>query len=320
MRKLKVVLASVLIMLLLFGSVFCVIYFTKRDNKAKVVTTIFPIYDICREILGSSEDIKLIQNNGSDMHSYEMSINDMVAISNAELFVCIGRENGIDKILERYEDTNSVKLLDHVIGLEESSEHLVEGSDHDHEHDHVHQEGVVYDEHIWLSVKNAIKMSEVLTEELVEIFPERKDVIYANSNSYIDKLMSIESKYSELCMNAEEKLVVADRFPFLYLTHDYNMDYFAVFSGCSDETQANFETITKVVDYINQNNVQYIFVCESSNGEIANQILTHEECREGVQILILNSMQSISRKNLADSSILNIYEKNYNELVKVFGL
>lgn len=316
MRKLKIVLAIILMTILLGGTGFSVIYFTKKEEKSKIVTTIFPIYDICREILGGGEDIKLIQDNGSDMHSYEMSINDMISISNADLFICIGRENGIDEILHKYENTDSIKLLDHVTALEESSEHLVNGDEHDHEHDHEHDDGAIYDEHIWLSVKNIIAITNVLSEKLVAIYSEKEDLIKDNTQNYLSKLQSLETKYDELCSNTNKKLVVADRFPFLYLTHDYNMDYFAVFSGCSDETQANFDTITKVVDYINENNIDYIFICETSNGNIANQVLTHEDCREGVEMLTLNSMQSVSKKQLTSTSILKIFENNYNELYK----
>jgi len=318
MRKLKVVLAIILIILMLTSGVYCVIYFTKKDVKAKVVTTIFPIYDICREIMGSSEDIILIQDNGMDMHSYEMSVNDIVSISNAELFLYIGKENDVDKILasNNNDKLNILKMMDCVTVLEESNENIVEGEHHDHSHDHEHHEGASLDEHIWLSVKNIIKMSESIKDKLIGVFPDKQDLINGNYKNYIEKLTVLEQDYSSLCENTDKKFVVTDRFPFLYLTHDYSMDYFAVFSGCSDETQASASTILDVVDYINTYNVDYVFVTETSNKEIANSVINNSSCREGVQILELNSCQFVPHEDLETVSLYDIMKNNLETLTK----
>ena len=268
--------------------------------------------------MGSSRDILLIEDNGMDMHSYEMSINDVVAISNADVFIYIGRESGVDDILslDKNKNLNTLKLLDHVVALEESSNNIVVGDEHDHDHDHEHHENAIYDEHIWLSVKNLIVMTEAIRDKLLEVFPDNLETINSNSGKYIDKLLKLENSYAQVCQNTDKKFVVADRFPFLYLTHDYSMDYFAVFSGCSDETQASPSTITEVIDYINNNSVDYIYVLESSNQKIANQVVCNRDCRAGVQVLVLNSCQYVTNRNLDSVSLYDIMENNLEMLKK----
>ena len=79
--------------LLLGGVVFSVVYLTKKDREAKVITTIFPVYDICREIMGDDDELMLLEDNGSDMHSFTPTASDIAAISNAELFIYVGGES-----------------------------------------------------------------------------------------------------------------------------------------------------------------------------------------------------------------------------------
>ena len=100
------------------------------------------------------------------------------------------------------------------------------------------------------------------------------------------------------------------------MTHDYSMDYFAVYSGCSDETQASPSTITKVIDYINEFNCDYVFVLEGSDKRIANQIVSNSMCKKNVEILILNSCQFVPVKDLNKISLFNVMSENLVKLKK----
>lgn len=66
------------------------------DGKLKVVTTIFPEYDWVKEIAGdkaSNMDPTMLLDNGVDLHSYQPTSDDILKISDCDLFVYVGGES-----------------------------------------------------------------------------------------------------------------------------------------------------------------------------------------------------------------------------------
>ncbi len=55
----------------------------------RVVTTIFPVYDFVRAVAGDSgkADITLLLRAGAEIHSYDPSPKDIIAIQEADLFI-----------------------------------------------------------------------------------------------------------------------------------------------------------------------------------------------------------------------------------------
>ena len=63
---------------------------TNQTDKLSIVTTIFPEYDWVREILGEKADnaeITMLLDNGVDLHSYQPTADDIVKISDCDLFI-----------------------------------------------------------------------------------------------------------------------------------------------------------------------------------------------------------------------------------------
>ena len=200
--------------------------------------------------------------------------------------------------------------MDVVNKVEESNENISQ-SGHDHEHEHEHEEGeVAYDEHIWLSIKNMITATEYISAELIKVFPERTEIIKENSTAYLEELNALESEYNEALSNKETFYLVADRFPFIYLMRDYGLSYHAAFSGCSAETEASAETMSTLINKVNEKNLKYIFITESADGSIAGQVKGASNNSSTIEILTINSCQSVAEKDLENISYLSIMRDN----------
>lgn len=322
-RGFKIVFASLSLLLIVVSVVLALIYFTKADRRAKVVVTSFPIYDICSEIMGDDEDILMLMDNGVDMHSYTPTASDIASISQAELFICIGGESEkwVGDVLASARNINRKNLLlmdiDGITLLEENNDNIIQdGHDHEHVHEDNSEEEHEYDEHIWLSIRNVIVMVEKIRDALTVVYPEMQELFKHNAGEYIEKLIQLDGEYERSIKNSDKTLIVADRFPFRYLVHDYNIDYYAVFSGCSAETEASTETITHLVEKINETNVDYLIVLESSDQKVANSCKNNGNCKKGLEILVLNSCQSISKSEKGTLSYLQIMTDNLNVLKK----
>ncbi|WP_295158094.1 metal ABC transporter substrate-binding protein, partial [uncultured Ruminococcus sp.] len=188
----------------------------------------------------------------------------------------------------------------------------------DHDHDHEHEEGEEeYDEHVWLSLKNAKVLCAEIEQNLEAVDPDNAADYKANLDSYVSKLDALDNDFQALVDASSAKtLVFGDRFPFRYFVDDYGLDYYAAFIGCSAETEASFETIAFLSDKIKELDCKAIFTLENSDKGIANTIISTSG--KDVEIVELNSLQSVSNDDISKgASYISIMQKNYDVLAGV---
>lgn len=293
----------------------------EKSDKLSIVCTVFPEYDWVREITNGHEEnfeITYLLSNGSDMHSYQPTVDDMIKISSCDLFIYIGGESDKwtkDAIKQaKNKDLKTISLLDSLGSSVKEEEHK-EGMQDSDEEDHDHEEQAEYDEHIWLSLKNAETLCNSIAEEIYSLDPENKTDYQNNLMDYCKQLENLDTQYSETLSNVPNKtLIFGDRFPFRYLVDDYGLDYYAAFSGCSAETEASFETITFLSDKIDEINADTIFTIEGSDDSIANAIISSTE-KKNQKIAHLNSIQSVNSEQVKNgTTYISIMKSNLDIL------
>ena len=293
------------------------------SNKLNIVTTIFPAYDWVREILGAETDraeITMLLDSGVDLHSYQPTVDDIVKISDCDLFLYVGGESDgwVDDALKNApnKERKVIRLLD-VLGDSAKAEETVEGMQ---EEEHDHEEEAEYDEHIWLSLKNAQVLVAAISEALQESDPARKDTYAANAAAYAEKLSALDGEYRAAVDSGKYKTVLfGDRFPFRYLADDYGLDYYAAFPGCSAETEASFETVSFLAGKMDALGLPCVLTIEGTQHKIAETIVQNT-AQKNQQVLTMDSMQAVTANDAASGvSYLSIMEKNLSVLKKALG-
>ena len=293
------------------------------SNKLNIVTTIFPAYDWVREILGDETDraeITMLLDSGVDLHSYQPTVDDIVKISDCDLFLYVGGESDgwVDDALKNApnKERKVIRLLD-VLGDSAKAEETVAGMQ---EEEHDHEEEAEYDEHIWLSLKNAQVLVAAISEALQETDPARKDTYAANAAAYVEKLSALDGEYRAAVDSGKYKtLLFGDRFPFRYLADDYGLDYYAAFPGCSAETEASFETVSFLAGKMDALGLPCVLTIEGTQHKIAETIVQNT-AQKNQQILTMDSMQAVTANDAASGvSYLSIMEKNLSVLKKALG-
>jgi len=347
MKMIGVSIASILVPL-------CSSCGAQKDNgKLDVVTTVFPAYDWVMNVLGEKKDsanVSMLLDNGVDLHSYQPSLKDIANISTCDLFIYVGGESDdwVDDVLKeaKNKDMVAINLLE-TLGEGAKEEELVEGmqgghdhdhdheegEDHDHEegeehdhdheegeehdHDHEHEEGEKeYDEHVWLSLKNAQLFVNKISESLAKIDKDNADTYKANATTYVNSLKELDAKYVEAVNAGSQKtLLFADRFPFRYMVEDYSLSYYAAFIGCSAETEASFETITFLAKKVDELKLKVILKIESSDGAIANTVKNSTQDKNQT-ILTMDSLQSATTKEYAAGRTYYSIMQNNLEVLK----
>ena len=336
-------LAGVTILLALTTSVFAKAKKAdKNSGKIKIVTTIFPQYDWTREIIGdtNSANLTLLIGNGTDLHSYQPSIQDIAKISTADIFIYVGGESDgwVKDALKNAKNKNMtvINLLE-VLGDNVKEEEIVEGMqaeeedehhhDEDEDHDHEHHEAdghhhhhddedePEYDEHVWLSLRNAKEICTAICDTLCKKDSANAASYKVNLTAYTSKLDALDAKYTATVKAASKKTILfGDRFPFRYLTDDYNLKYYAAFVGCSAETEASFETVIFLAKKVDELGLNSVLKIESGDGKLARTII-NSSANKNAAILTLDSMQSVTTKQAASgTTYLSVMENNLKVL------
>ena len=335
MKKAFVLILSLMLLVSFAVSGACL----AEEKEISVVVTVFPIYDWVREIVKDNGHVHvtLLLDNGVDLHSYQPTAKDILAISTADLFIYVGGESDewVEDVLAAAmnPDLEAISLVDAmgddikaeeiVEGMEHEHDHghdheedEDEGHDHDHDHDHDHEEEEEEaDEHVWLSLRCARKLTAAIAEKMKEIDPANAESYAENAAAYTEKLADLDARYAEAVSGAACKTVLfGDRFPFRYLADDYGLAYYAAFSGCSAESEASFSTVVFLARKVDELGLPAVLTIEHPRTRIAETVVENTASKDQ-KILEMDSMQGTTAADIeAGVTYLSVMEKNLEVL------
>ena len=298
-----------------------------KSDKLRIVTTIFPEYDWVREIAGeklADIDLTLLCDNGVDMHSFQPTAQDIIKISSCDVFVYVGGESDEwveDALKEAVNKDMQVVNLMEILGGDIVEEEIVEGMQAEEEDDDEgEEEEPEYDEHVWLSLKNAQVIVTGIADAMGKADPNNAGTYKTNADNYKNRLAELDSRYADAVKNGNANTVLfGDRFPFRYLTDDYNLNYYAAFAGCSAETEASFDTVIFLSGKIDELGLKTVLVIESSDQKVAQTIIDNTAAKD-LEILVLDSMQATSSSDIAKGvTYISVMESNLEVLTKALS-
>lgn len=284
-----------------------------NNDKLNIVCSVFPQYDFTRNIAGEKANISLLVPPGAEAHSYEPSPKDILKLREADIFIMIGgeSEHWAEHLLPNAdkEKIKCIHLIDSVTAhMEEHTEGMEEVS-HTHVHDNEHKE---YDEHIWTSPKNAIKMCHAIFDALCHADAENKDFYKENLSKYEKELINLSRKFESVSKNPRRKtLVFGDRFPMRYLIEDMGIEYFAAFPGCSSKTEPSARTVAFLSDKVKEEKIPVVFYMDYSDGRTARVIANEAGAKESR----LYSCHNLSKKDFEKGeTYMSLMTKNLKEI------
>ncbi len=283
------------------------------DGKISVVTTIFPQYDFVREIAGDKVNLTMLLSPGAESHSYEPAPQDIIKIQNSDLFIYVGGEGDVwvDTILKSdSKKVNSLTLMECVDTVEEE---IVEGMEEEEEEKD--EDEPELDEHVWTSLPNAVKITERICDELCTLDPENADEYNKRTSEYIGKIETLDSRIRKTVSEGKRNTIIfGDRFPFRYFADEYDLEYYAAFPGCSEDTEPSAQTVSFLIDKVKKDEIPVVFGIEFSNKKLCKTISD----ATGAEILEMHSCHNISNEDLKSGTVtyLSLMEQNAENLEK----
>lgn len=287
-----------------------------------IVTTVFPAFDFAREIAGDRANVCLLVPPGSESHSFEPTAQDILRIQNCDLLICNGGESEVwlEDMLEGMEgDIPVIVMMDCVETLEEEVKEGMQAQAHEHGEDesdeHGHEDE--YDEHVWISPRNAALISSAIAHSLCEADPSGADYYSARAESYCARLLELDDAFSSLVeAEGHPTMIFADRFPVRYFVEEYGLDYYAAFPGCAEQAEPSARTVAFLIDMVRQENTPAVFYIEFSNQKMADVICEDTGCKK----LLFHSCHNVTRQQLDEGiSYLRLMENNLDTLREAFG-
>lgn len=292
------------------------------DSRLHIVCTTFPQYDWVRNLIQGNEEnilLTLLTDKGGDLHNFQPSALDIANVSECDMFVYVGGESDVwvdDALSEAVNsDMRVINMMEVVSGNLVEEEHL-ESFEHMGHEGHGHEgHASEYDEHIWLSLRNAGMIVEEISAQLAELDGANASLYEKNCTAYLAKLDALDRQYTKIVEESRnDTLLFADRFPFRYFVEDYGIKYYAAFEGCSAETEASFGTVAFLAGKLDALGTGAVIVLDGSDDRLAQVLIENTE-KKNQKILVMNSLQSVSRKDIkAGLTYLSAMEDNRNIL------
>ncbi len=250
------------------------------SEKYDIVTTVFPAYDFARAVAGDALKIKMLITPGGEAHGFSPTLDDLACVQDCSLFIYTGGPTDAwadEQFRSGNLDTSrfsAFSMMDHVdlLAIPEAME--AHGHEHD-EHDHAGD----YDEHVWTSPANAVKLLADICEELCGLYPDLADTFRANTTAYTAKINACADEIRTLADNAQNKMLVfEDRFPFVYFCEQFGLSHTAAFGSCASNTEVSAATLDTLINTINNENIPCVLYLEFSKMTTADRIVQQTGC------------------------------------------
>ena len=256
------------------------------SGRLSVVATIFAPYDFARSLAGGLAEVTMLLPPACESHTFEPTPQDIVKIMNCGVFIYVGGESDawVERILSAMDTSGMciVTLMDCVDTVEEV---IVKGMQAD-----AQEEGEI-DEHVWISPKNAMLITQRISDAMCAADPQNANAYRQNAAGYLDQLDALDQEFRQLIGESAHKTIVfGDRFPFRYFVDAYGLDYYAAFPGCAAETEAGAGTVIFLIEKMKAEHIPVVFHAELSNENMARAIAK----ATGAKVLQLHACHTIS--------------------------
>jgi zinc transport system substrate-binding protein len=271
-------------------------------KKLRVVTTLFPLYDMAKSIGADKVEVLLLVPPGVEAHSFEPRPSDIFKINEADIFVYTG------KFMEPWaEDVIKGAVNKNLIVVDASNgSKMIQGISHDAD-----EPAGSLDPHIWLDFDNAGIMVKNILQAFQVKDSANKALYEQKAGEYSRKLSELDSLYKTTLAACKNRTIVyGGHYAFGYLAGRYGLKYLAA-QGVSPDAEPTAKDLIKLVEQINKDRIKYIFYEELTSPRITETIAGETNA----EMLMLNAAHNVSRDQLDQGvSLFDILRKNLENL------
>lgn len=305
MKKLMITLGLVILILLLFVAPFVIPTSNKPTAGISVTVSTFPLYDIATRIAKDKARVLMLIPFGTDIHTYEPTPKDRVALQKSTVFFYSGDE--LEPWAKGFEHHYRIDVSQYVrLNVLSADE-----DEHDHHHEGNHHS--MYDPHYWLSIDNMIASAELITDILNKIDPSSKQFFETNKIKYIAELKQLHQEYTKDLSTCKNDVLVVNHNAFGYLSSEYGFKVTSL-SGFSTDALPSAQNMKNLINTVKEHNISMIFFEPFSSDRLMQTVANESN----TTVATLHPLANITREEAAQNkSYVMIMRENLHKLSTV---
>ncbi len=227
--------------------------------QKKIAATIFPIYDIAREIAGDTFETVLVLPPGASPHTYDPTPGDISKLQGAQVLFTIGHSlDNWSSILSESGGISNQIPVDRNITLREYEVHKEEEHHEEGETEEEHHEHEGLDPHYWLSVSNAILIADQIRDDLSLLYPESADEFARNHSAYVQQLKTLHEELKQIHNSGTIKNIATFHNGWAYFAQEYELKVVTTFEEyAGQEPTPNY--LREFSEHIIEHDIKVIF-------------------------------------------------------------
>jgi len=249
------------------------------QGPLSVFVSILPQAFFVERIAGQRVRVEVMVKPGQDPHTFEPTPKQMARLAEADVFFRIGVEFE-NTLMPRIESTmKGLTVVDCREGIRlrqmDAHEHDADEQEAEEYADEGHlggeQEGT--DPHVWLSVRNAIRIAATIHEALVRLDPEGRDIYDRGYGQLVEELEALDRRIAEILAPVKGEPFFVFHPSFGYFADEYGLEQIAVETGGAEPSARQ---LARLIEEAGSSDVRVIFVqpqfSHKSAGTIAAEI------------------------------------------------
>lgn len=262
---------------------------TSNDpSRPLIITSIFPVYEIVKEIAGDQANVTLMVGANEDAHHYEPSAQTIASVNEADAFIYSSdvMEFWAESMLSVVEN-EELKVIELADGLDlslagDDHQEELEGENAHDDHDH---EGL--DPHFWLDPELIRTQIPLIVEVLVEIDPDGTEVYEQNATGLSLALEELDTAFHEAFAGAGQRSFVVQHQAFGHLARRYDLKQVSV-GGLTTEVEPNPQDLIEIIEFVKAQDVGVIFYQSGAETSVAETIAGET----GTEIAVLYDLEN----------------------------
>ena len=260
------------------------------DAKNTIYTSFYPVYEFTKRIVGDKYKVENLTPAGVEPHDFEISARQVANLYDCKaLFV-----NGLN--LEHWYNSISNKVGNKTCVVSEGIT--------------TRKENNIVDPHIWLNPLYAIKEMENITSYMISIDPENSGYYQSNYEIAAKEFSELDAENLVKVASFTNKNILVNHAAFGYLCDRYGLNQIAV-SGLEPEQEPGPQTITEIMEKVEDYNINTIFTEELASSEVSDAIA--KQC--GIRTDVLNPLEGLTQEQINNGeNYVTIMRDNFERL------
>jgi len=286
----KILLSLIIFISLLSGC-------AKQDKPLKLIVSFYILEDFTYKIVENDIPVINILKGNVEAHSYELSSQDMVLLSDNPHWIVLGNH------FEAWLDSAKSNIPNASV--------LVSSKDIDPLMTSLNQ----IDPHVWLSIPNSILMLEAIKNYVSELVPDKADIFQARYETVKAEFEALNQEYIDNLATRKRSVFLTKHSAFAYLANEYGLTAESVL-GIEPSEEPSATRVQTIIDFINQNKIPMILAESSTNDKVVSAIANET----GIEVGVLNPIEFLNDEEKAASmDYLSMMRQNLEALKKALN-